>query len=176
MGSPKFAIPLVMALAALLPGPAMAQYSTDGTRAAYDREIGQLSADLEAKKIGELSFAEAAAEAARRYYPENYAFISVREYKVMLAQRLEQGAISREEYDRLWNMKRIQFNTRREAEIQRAQIERDAQALAAEQQSRDLNTGLILQGIGNTFRRSVTPNPVNCVSTPVGASVSTRCY
>lgn len=50
-----------------------------------------------------------------------------------------------------------------------------AQQSAGDEARRTAATALFLQGMGNAFRNAAPAAPVNCVSVPIGASVSTRC-
>lgn len=153
--------------AVLLVGCATGQPAFDAT-AAFDREMTDLDSRLRIGQITEVQLAERAADMARTYFPTDYKFHSLREYKILIAKRFERGDLSREEFDYLWSERRNAFMAERQQLSNQMAAEEDARKAAA--------TALMLQRMGTAVRGAYQQPGVRCTSTPMGASVSTSCY
>lgn len=153
--------------AALLAGCATSQPTFNAT-AAFDQEMMSLDSRLRNGQITEVQLAERAADMARTYFPTDYNFHSLRDYKILIAKRLERGDLSREEFDYLWSEKRNAFMAERQQINNQMTAEDDARKAAA--------TAFMLQRMGTAVRGAYQQPGVRCTSTPMGASVSTTCY
>lgn len=158
-------------------------------------------AERAAKKTTELQFAKATLKLLQQYVPDQYEVLTMAEYRVLLATKLQKKKISEEEYNYLWAERRNEFaakkkkeedqaiaraedeKLRRNMEIDAANRRREDQMMRQQayndeidRQQRIQANGALLQGIGNAFTRTYQKPSVNCTSLPVGASVSTTCY
>lgn len=134
----------------------------------YDVQAAQLQQQLESGQIGELAHAKAMMALSERLFPNDHNLLSLRNYKVFIAGRYERGDIKKDEYDYLWQERRIAYQASRQQAA--------AQQESNQQARQPVTTGHLLQGIGNAFQRTYQPQGSNCVTTQIGASLSTRCY
>lgn len=141
----------------------------------FDSQSRVLEQRLDKGEITELVFAKEMADLAKALFPTDYGFQSLRNYRVLLASRLERGDIKRDEFDYLWSEKRLQYLAERDRERQRQALAVQQQE-TADQAARDTAIGHTLGSIGRSITNASSPIGVRCVSSPVGASASTTCY
>lgn len=153
--------------AALLAGCATSQPAYDAA-AAFDQEMIGLDHRIQAGQITEVQLAERAADLARTYFPTDYKFHSLRDYKILIAKRFERGDLSKEEFDYLWSERRNAFMAERQQISSQIAAEDDARKAAA--------TAFMLQRMGTAVRGAYQQPGVRCTSTPIGSSVTTNCY
>lgn len=137
----------------------------------FDREMIVLNAEADSGRLTELQFAERAAGMARQYFPTDYRFHALRDYKVYLARRLEEGRLDRTEYEHLWAERRSQFLEDRQ-QIQQANAADDAER-------RRRAAAAFANSMSNAARNTypAPAGPVRCTSMQgIGNSVSTTCY
>lgn len=138
------------------------QTAVAGSTEDYETEQARIHAQLDAGAITELDAARELADLSVRLFPNDYRLQSLRNYKVLLANRLERGEIRRDEYDYLWKERRLQYLSQRNAAQQQA--EQDAARAQAQNNAAALNI------IGNSIRRTTAQTGINCVT--IGATTS----
>jgi hypothetical protein len=134
---------------------------------AYNQDLEVLGEDLGKGTMSELEVAHKAAALARHYFPTDYKLHSVRDYKILLANRLARGEIHKDEYDYLWSEKINSLLADRQQ--QRA----DNLAQQEAQQNRALAIGF--GSMSRSMMTNAPPAPVHCRSTAYGGVVSTTC-
>lgn len=137
----------------------------------FDAHGEQIRAKVTSGAMTELDAAKDMSAYTDSVLPTDYKLRSVMNYRVLLASRLERGDIKRDEFDYLWKEKVLKFTEERTAEMQQANAPQQSAPTYAPNPAA---TALLLQGMGKVFRAGA-PSTTRCVSTPVGASVSTTC-
>jgi hypothetical protein len=140
----------------------------------FDSMASVLEQRLDKGEITEMMFAKDMADLAKAIFPNDYRYQSLRNYRVLLASRLERGDIKRDEFEYLWSEKRLQYLADREKD-RHQQVQALQQQDASDQAARDMAIGHALGSFGRSITNATRPTGVRCVSTPVGASVSTYC-
>lgn len=154
-------------LAAMLAGCAAPGQVGYDAGAAFDREVAAMLEQVQAGTMTEKQLAERAAVSARVHFPNDYQLHALRDYKIVLAERLERGEITQAEFDVEWRSRHAALMAeRRQLGQQIAAQERAANAAA---------TAQFLNNVGNSFRRAAPVAPVTCTSMPLGYSISTTC-
>ena len=177
------ALSVLLFLAWSLLAPALAQ---DLTLEKFNAEIDAITAARSDNKITRLQWAIGTSDIIKKYMPTDYAAHTLADSRVFLSTRLEQKKIDRAEYDYLWSEKHNEFKVKnleieaRQQAAYAAQQERERHAAHQQQMQNQANNAaanaMLLQGIGNAFTRTYQPSGTNCVTVPVGASLSTSCY
>lgn len=147
--------------------------------AGEDEESDALRAAKDAGKLTEVQFAEQAMQILKKYHPNDYEIHTLSEYRLLLATQLEDKQITPAEFRYKWAERHNAFKAKREAAQVQYQ-ERQQQAASNAQQEdaarQRAAIGAGLQSIGNSINRAYQPRGTNCVTTPIGSSLSTRCY
>jgi hypothetical protein len=134
-----------------------------------------LKQKLDAGTMTELGFAREMASLTAELFPTDYKLQDLRDYKVLLASRLERGEIDRDEYDYLWSQKTSAFLAERERDNDEYQA---AQASRQETESREsvnqtVAAGVVAQGADNAFGNTAPAPDVRCTTNvPAGTALA----
>jgi hypothetical protein len=134
-----------------------------------------LKQKLDAGTMTELGFAREMASLTAELFPTDSKLQALRDYKVLLALRLERGDIDRDEYNYLWSEKTSAFLAERERdneEYQAAEASRQ-ETESSESGNQTVAAGVVAQGADNAFRNDASAPSVRCTTNvPTGTSVA----
>lgn len=137
-----------------------------------------LKQKLDAGTMTELGFAREMASLTAELFPTDYKLQALRDYKVLLALRLERGDIDRDEYNYLWSEKTSAFLAERERdneEYQAAETSRQGAESSESTESGDqtVEAGVVAQGADNAFGNAASAPGVRCTNNvPTGTSAA----
>lgn len=140
----------------------------------YEAARDEWKLERDAGKISYLEFAERTQALAVRLFPEDANFQSFLKYRVYLAKELQDGKISREEYD-FKEADRLALY--REARAREWALADQRAAAAAAPAPVNPMPYFLLQGMGNAFQRTYTaPTQSQCITSSYGGVYTTNCY
>lgn len=127
-----------------------------------DGRYSELQSELDSGKIGLVEHAARALSIAKIYFPTDKSFTDLRQYKLDISIQHENGEISKDELDALWDMKKrefsaIQDNRKRDSELanQASEQQRNSAAIG-----NTLNA--ISRGLNNASRSIQQSVPITC--------------
>lgn len=140
----------------------------------FEARAAELSAQVDKGAVSEVASAKELADMAKRMFPTDYNFHALRDYRILIASRLERGDIKREEFDYLWTEKKRQYHAERDR-LDREYASAERQQQADDGAARARAVAAFAGSLNRSTETAARSVGARCTSNAIGGTLFTNC-